>query len=367
MFDFIRDLRKSDEEKRQEAITAYLDGYLTPSERQRFEEKLAADPGLRREVEQQSFIKQNLQQLPQVRAPRSFTLDPAQYGAPEPDTAVRLYPILRTATVLVGIFFVIAVGASLLIPQGGPIESLALAPMAGEVADEARGGITEAEQELMEEPIEEMASPIFETEMFAEEEAAVEAPVEETTVPAEETVAGTPSADTVIEAEDQAGEETMEEEAVAQEAVPEGELEEAEPGISAAAPATAEGQRLTEEAARAGGIGTKPATEIPPVEAPAEEALEAEALPAEPLPTAPPPTPAETPSFTPPQLAEVEPTSPAVGQELTGEAAPTEDQQELEQQDFGGTAFTLLSILAVVLGIAVIVLSGATLLVRRKI
>lgn len=366
MFDFIRDLRKSDEEKRQEAITAYLDGHFTPSERQRFEEKLAADSGLRHEVEQQSFIKRNLQQLPQVRAPRNFPLDPAQYGAPEPDTAVRLYPILRTATVLVGIFFVIAVGAALLIPQGGPIESLALAPLTGGVAGDERGAIPEAEQERMEEPIEEVASPIIETEMFAEEEAAVEAPVEEAPAPAEETVAGTPSADTAMEA-DQAVEETMEEEAAAQEAVPEGELEEAEPGISAAAPATVEGQKLTEEAVGAGGIGTRPATETPqeeapPVEALEEEALEAEALPAEPLPTASLPTLAETPSSTPPQLAEVAPTSPTVGQELTEEAAPAE-----EQQDFGRTASTLLTFLVVILGIAVIVLSGATLLVRRKI
>lgn len=362
MFDFIRDLRKSDEEKRQEAITAYLDGHLTPSERQRFEEKLEADPGLRHEVEQQSFIKRNLQQLPQVRAPRNFTLDPAQYGAPEPDTAIRLYPVLRTATVLVGIFFVIAVGAALLIPQGSPMESVALAPMAGEVAEDVRGAIPEAEQEQMEE----MASPIIETELFAEEEAAVEAPVEGAPAPAEEPIAGTPSADTAMEA-DQAVEEAMEEEAVAQEAVPEGELEEAEPGISAAAPATAEDQQMTEEAARAGGIGTKPAMETPPVEAPAEEALEAEALPAEPLPTASLPPPAETPSSTPPQLAEVAPTSPTVGQELTEEAAPADEQQEVEQQDFGRTAFTLLTFLAVILGIAVIVLSGATLLVRRKI
>ena len=38
MFDFIRKLRESEDEKRQQAITAYLDGELTAGERQRFEQ-----------------------------------------------------------------------------------------------------------------------------------------------------------------------------------------------------------------------------------------------------------------------------------------------------------------------------------------
>lgn len=370
MFDFIRDLRKSDEEKRQEAITAYLDGHLSPAEWRQFEEKLATDPGLRHEVELQSFIKNNLRQLPQVRAPRNFTLDPALYGAPELEPAVRLYPILRTATVLVGIFFVIAVGAALLLPQGGEMGSLALAPMAGEVADDGRAIVTEVEQELMEAPIEEMASPIVEAEMLVEEEMAVEAPAEEVPAPAEETVAGTPPAGAALEA-DQVVEEALEQETVAEEAVSEGELEEAEPGISAAAPIPAEDQKMTEEAARAGGIGTKAATETPLVEAPlAEEALEAEAPPAEPLPTATPPTTEITPSSTPPILAELEPTSPAVGQALTQEETPVEEKPELEQDtggDIGGIITPLLTFLVVILGIGVIMLSGATLWVRRKI
>jgi hypothetical protein len=365
MFDFIRNLRKSDEEKRQEAIAAYLDGHLTPGERQRFEEKLAADPGLRLEVEQYSIIKRNLRQLPQVRAPRNFTLDPALYGTPEPEPAARLYPVLRTATVLVGIFFVIAVGAALLIPRGENMGDIALAPMAGEVAEDGRSVVTEAEQERMELPAEELASPIAEAEMFAEE---VEVPAEEAPAAAEETIAGTPPAETTIEAE-QAADEAIEQEAVAEEAITEGEVEESEPGISAGAPITAEDQRMTQEAAMGGGIETKAATETPLVETPQEEALEAEALPAEPLPTATIPTVEITPTFTPPALAGVAPTSPAVGQTLTQEALVSE-QQEPEQeagQGFGLAITSLLTILVVILGIGVILLSGATLLVRRKI
>lgn len=382
MFDFFRDLRKSDEDKLQEAITAYLDGHLAPADRQRFEEQLTADPVLRHEVEQQNLIKKNLQQLPQVRAPRNFTLDPALYGVPEPDSAVRLYPVLRTATVLVGIFFVIAVGAALLIPQGGNMGSLALAPMADEIAGDARNVIPESEQKFMEVPLEEAAAPIVETEILAEEEIvseaemAAEAPAEEAPAPAEDLVAGTPSAETAIDATMEADlgiDETMEQEAVAQEAITEGELEESDSGLSAAAPITAEERQMTEEAAEVDGVGTEPALETPVVEAPGAEVPEAEAPPAEPLPTASPLTMATIPSATPPALAEVEPSRPAVatavGQAVTQEEAPAEEQQDLDQDaglDFGRALFPLLTILVVILGTAVIVLSAATLLVRRK-
>lgn len=382
MFDFFRDLRKSDEDKSQEAIAAYLDGYLTPSERRRFEEKLAADPGLRHEVEQQSLIKKNLKQLPQVSAPRNFTLDPALYGVPEPDSAIRLYPILRTATVLVSIFFVIAVGAALLIPQGGSMESMALAPMAGEIVGDAQNVIPEAEQKFMEVPLEEAAAPIVETEVLAEEEVvseaemAVEAPAEEAPAPAEDLVVGTPSAETAIDAtmEVELGiDETMEQEAVAEEAITEGELEESDSGLIPAAPITTEERQMTEEAARAGGIDTEPALETPVVETPGEEVLEAEAPPAEPLPTASALTRAPMPSATSPALAEVEPSRSAEGTAVdraeVQEEVPAEEQPAIDQDaglDFGRTIFSLLTILVVILGMAVIVLSAATLLVRRK-
>ena len=70
------------EEKRQEALTAYLDGALTPAERKRFERLLASDRALRASLEEQRLIKASLRRLPRMRAPRNFTLDPARYGRP---------------------------------------------------------------------------------------------------------------------------------------------------------------------------------------------------------------------------------------------------------------------------------------------
>jgi anti-sigma factor RsiW len=114
MFDFLRNLRKSNAEKSQEAITAYLDDALTAGDRQRLEQQMTDDPALRAELEQQRLIKVNISRLPRVRAPRNFTLDPALYGRPADQSNARLYPAMRVATVLVGVFFIIAVGAEIL-------------------------------------------------------------------------------------------------------------------------------------------------------------------------------------------------------------------------------------------------------------
>ncbi len=114
MLDFFRNLRKSEAEKRQEAITAYLDDVLTAGERRRLEEQLAADPALRADLDQQRSVKLNLSRLPRSRAPRNFTLDPALYGRPARQSSPRLYPAMRVATVLVGVFFIVAVGAEIL-------------------------------------------------------------------------------------------------------------------------------------------------------------------------------------------------------------------------------------------------------------
>jgi anti-sigma factor RsiW len=114
MIDFLRNSRKSEADKSQEAITAYLDDALTAGDRQRLEQQMAADPALRADMEQQRLIKLNISRLPQVRAPRNFTLDPALYGRPARQSSARLYPAMRVATVLVGVFFIIAVSAEIL-------------------------------------------------------------------------------------------------------------------------------------------------------------------------------------------------------------------------------------------------------------
>jgi hypothetical protein len=109
MMDFLRNWFKPAADKRQEQISAYVDGQLPAWERQRLEQEMAGDAALRQEVEQQQLIKSRVSRLPRQRAPRNFTLNPSLYGRPQPQPATWLFPVMRTATALAAVFFVLAI------------------------------------------------------------------------------------------------------------------------------------------------------------------------------------------------------------------------------------------------------------------
>lgn len=163
MFDFFRNLAKSAPEKRQELVNAYLDGELTPKEARRFEVELDQDPALRAELAQLRQIKRSLQQLPQVRAPRNYTLDPAVYGAPAQQTASQWQPALRVATALTAFFFILTVALDVFtVSERAPL--LSAGAQEAEVADvvveevEVEGeavAVTRVVTEMAEEPVEE--------------------------------------------------------------------------------------------------------------------------------------------------------------------------------------------------------------------
>jgi anti-sigma factor RsiW len=168
MFDFLRDLRKSEEERRQEALSAYLDGALTPAEKRRFERLLAADEALRASLETQRMIKASMARLPRVRAPRNFTLDPALYGRPLRSTADRLYPVMRVATVVVAIVFVLVLAIDLL-PFGGSMQGeLAAADTMQAPAEEATVFAEEAGLAAVEE-VQVVVTRVVSAEVEAEE------------------------------------------------------------------------------------------------------------------------------------------------------------------------------------------------------
>jgi hypothetical protein len=123
MFDYLRNLTKSAEEKQQEALNAYLDDALSPKERQQFEQQFAADADLRQAVEQRRALQMQMRQMPRRRVPRNFTLDPAVYGRPQRQPLFQLYPAMRVAAVLTAFFFILAISADLFLPgQGGMTE-----------------------------------------------------------------------------------------------------------------------------------------------------------------------------------------------------------------------------------------------------
>ncbi|MDJ0752404.1 MAG: hypothetical protein QNJ45_02720 [Ardenticatenaceae bacterium] len=108
ILDWLKNLRKSAAEKEQEAITAYLDGALSERETAAFEARLRDDANLQSEIDTQRRVKELLAQAPRIKAPRNFVLDPAVYGRQKPQPiplAIRLYPQLRTATVVASLLF----------------------------------------------------------------------------------------------------------------------------------------------------------------------------------------------------------------------------------------------------------------------
>lgn len=112
MFDWIRNVRKSAQERRAEMITAYIDGELTASERSQFERDLSNNAALQQEVDAQRETKRLLSDLPPVRAPRNFTLDPAIYGKtkPQPSFLAPFTGQLRVASTAIALLLVMFIG-----------------------------------------------------------------------------------------------------------------------------------------------------------------------------------------------------------------------------------------------------------------
>jgi len=192
MFDFLRNLTKSEAEKRQERLSAYLDNGLTPQERIAFEEQLRSDTGLQASLEQQRQLKENISQLPRMRAPRNFTLDPAAYGRPTSQRVYTLYPVVRAATVLAAIVLIFLFSTdiyrsssnrSVTVPQESTAAPNETSGEAGVVAEApqlemepaAEEPAAEEAEESVEETAEEMSAADVGEEALAEAEAPAEA------------------------------------------------------------------------------------------------------------------------------------------------------------------------------------------------
>ena len=188
MLDFLRDLTKSAEEKRQEMLTAYVDGALSPRHISAFEQQLSQDPELQAEVEQMQQHKLMMRQLPRRRVPRNFTLDPALYSPPQRQPLLQLYPAMRVATVLTAVFLIIAVSAELLTPlrSAGFAATEAAAPIAMQDTVTESEAATEiiVEEEGAFVMAEEAVEELFEEEEMAEEPSAASA-IEELSIEAD--------------------------------------------------------------------------------------------------------------------------------------------------------------------------------------
>ncbi len=163
MFDFLRNLGRSEEEKQQDALSAYLDGELAPAEQKRFEQELARNNELREELADIQQLQQQMRALPARRVPRNFTLEPTLYRRPQRQPLAAAYPVLCTATALAAFLFVIALAANVF-----------LGSFPGNVAQDAES-VT-----MMEQAAEEPAPvDMLRSEIEAEAEAPVESMVVE--------------------------------------------------------------------------------------------------------------------------------------------------------------------------------------------
>jgi hypothetical protein len=337
MFDFLRNLTKSAQEKRQEALNAYLDDALTPRQRQHFEEQLAQEPELRAELAQLRLIKRQLHQLPTRPVPRNFTLDPARYGRPQRQPLLQLYPALRVATALTAFFFILAVAAEV-VTSGAGVPAIAdMAPMAEQVEVTRMVQVEVAEEgEVVE------ITRVVTEEVLVEEEAVEEA----------------------AEAE----EETMAEEPAVQAPTEEPAAEMAQEGPTAEATATMTGETaLTAEAAADTALTATPTSTPSPAGTTAVATTTARTVP----PTA---TVSEIPRPSPPAVDDDRALtiviSPEVGDQEVGTAVLAQDGTDrTERQEDGRRRLPPLSslrLLQIGLGTLFVILVVVTVVARRR-
>ncbi len=110
-----------------ESLSAYLDEQLSASDRQNLENRLAKNPDLRRALDELHSTRSILRSLPKLRAPRNFTLTPSMAGqkarAGAPASA---YPVLRLASMLATLFFIIVTAGGLVLRFNLPAQTVVM-------------------------------------------------------------------------------------------------------------------------------------------------------------------------------------------------------------------------------------------------
>jgi hypothetical protein len=151
-----------------ERLSAYLDGALNARQTARMDARLDREPVLRKALTELRQTAHLLRSMPQVAAPRHFTLTPEMVAGRKPHAA---YPVLKLASALVAAAFVFVIG----------IDVFGVAKGSGEFpVNLAQRSVAEApamEADVAEE--EDTAVAMEESEELADEEAA--APLEEPT------------------------------------------------------------------------------------------------------------------------------------------------------------------------------------------
>lgn len=255
ILDWLKNLRKSAAEKEQEAITAYLDGALSERETTAFEARLRDDANLQSEIDTQRRVKEVLAQAPKIKAPRNFVLDPAVYGRQKPQPiplAIRLYPQLRTATVVASLLFAAVLTLNLYSAGGSRLVSQDVAMAPAESIEIQATSATAQSAEEADFETSEAAAAVLETSVMTEEV---------------ETVVTVEVVEIVVEEEAEEELSLEESDAADDEALAESVPEPESTSVPTIAPPTAASQAATAgEAAASNGAddGSEDAAEVPP-------------------------------------------------------------------------------------------------------
>jgi hypothetical protein len=110
-----------------EILSTYLDGQLTGSERTRLESRLQVETELQTTLEEMRRTRSILRAAPTLRAPRNYTLKPDMVKVHR--QVPRFYPVLRLASALASILFVLAFAGDL-ISRAAPVQAPEEAPVA---------------------------------------------------------------------------------------------------------------------------------------------------------------------------------------------------------------------------------------------
>ena len=109
-------------------VSAYIDGAMSPKEKQAFEAHLASSATLQKDLLEYKRLKAALRSLPQKKAPRNFTLSPDKVKVRQ--VASRLAPAFSFASAGVAILLMLAFGSEYLLGRTPQMVSKEAAPQA---------------------------------------------------------------------------------------------------------------------------------------------------------------------------------------------------------------------------------------------